>query len=177
METEGREIDEWLFEHLFRAHYADLCRYASRFLSDQQAVEDIVQSFFVALWENKNLSVTAENFLPYAYRAVYNRCLNYYKAELTKENFLTSLAEVWEKDTEEEEFPYKKEVRAALRKLPPKCQLVFRTYFYAGKDVETIAADMNMAVSTVRTHLKRAYAFLRQSLKHLLLFLCLFLFS
>ena len=78
--------------------------------------------FFVALWENKNLSVTAENFLPYAYRAVYNRCLNYYKAELTKENFLTSLAEEWENDTEEEEFPYKKEVRAALRKLPPKCQ-------------------------------------------------------
>ena len=108
METEGREIDEWLFEQLFRAHYADLCRYASRFLSDQQAVEDIVQSFFVALWENKHLSVTAENFLPYAYRAVYNRCLNYYKAELTKENFLTSLAEEWEKDTEEEEFPYKR---------------------------------------------------------------------
>lgn len=168
METEGREIDEWLFEQLFRAHYADLCRYASRFLSDQQAVEDIVQSFFVALWENKNLSVTAENFLPYAYRAVYNRCLNYYKAELTKENFLTSLAEEWEKDTEEEEFPYKKEVRAALRKLPPKCQQVFLLKCIRELKYKEIEEVTGISVNTVKYHLGEAFRIMREELKDLL---------
>ena len=36
----------YFFEQLFRMYYAELCRYASRYLSDKQIVEDIVQSFF-----------------------------------------------------------------------------------------------------------------------------------
>ena len=39
-------VNELLFEQLFRMYYAELCRYASRYLSDKQIVEDIVQSFF-----------------------------------------------------------------------------------------------------------------------------------
>ena len=41
-------VNELLFEQLFRMYYAELCRYASRYLSDKQIVEDIVQSFFIA---------------------------------------------------------------------------------------------------------------------------------
>ena len=40
-------VNELLFEQLFRMYYAELCRYASRYLSDKQIVEDIVQSFFL----------------------------------------------------------------------------------------------------------------------------------
>ena len=40
-------VNELLFEQLFRMYYAELCRYASRYLSDKQIVEDIVQSFFI----------------------------------------------------------------------------------------------------------------------------------
>lgn len=42
-------VDELLFEQLFRMYYADLCRYASRYLPDKQLVEDIVQNFFIAV--------------------------------------------------------------------------------------------------------------------------------
>lgn len=86
-------VNELLFEQLFRMYYAELCRYASRYLSDKQIVEDIVQSFFIAVWEKDGLTINEDNFLPYAYRSVYNRCLNYYKAELSKESFLASLVE------------------------------------------------------------------------------------
>ena len=86
-------VNELLFEQLFRMYYAELCRYASRYLSDKQIVEDIVQSFFIAVWEKDGLTINGDNFLPYAYRSVYNRCLNYYKAELSKESFLASLVE------------------------------------------------------------------------------------
>ena len=114
-------VNELLFEQLFRMYYAELCRYASRYLSDKQIVEDIVQSFFIAVWEKDGLTINEDNFLPYAYRSVYNRCLNYYKAELSKESFLASLVEEWNGQAEEEnDFRYKQEVREALRKLPPK---------------------------------------------------------
>ena len=95
-------VNELLFEQLFRMYYAELCRYASRYLSDKQIVEDIVQSFFIAVWEKDGLTINGDNFLPYAYRSVYNRCLNYYKAELSKESFLASLVEEWNGQAEEE---------------------------------------------------------------------------
>ena len=99
---------------------------------------------------------------------MYNRCLNYYKAELTKENFLTSLAEVWEKDTEEEEFPYKKEVRAALRKLPPKCQQVFLLKCIRELKYKEIAEVTGISVNTVKYHLGEAFRIMREELKDLL---------
>lgn len=102
-------VNELLFEQLFRMYYAELCRYASRYLSDKQIVEDIVQSFFIAVWEKDGLTINGDNFLPYAYRSVYNRCLNYYKAELSKESFLASLVEEWNGQAEEEnDFRYNK---------------------------------------------------------------------
>lgn len=169
MEAESRKIDERLFEQLFRAHYADLCRYASRFLANRQAAEDIVQSFFVALWENEGLTVDASNFLPYAYRAVYNRCLNYYKAELSKETFLALLAEEWGRDGGEEEFPYKKEVRAALRKLPPKCLHVFLLKCIRELKYKEIAEITGISVNTVKYHLGEAFRIMREELKDLLI--------
>lgn len=55
-------VNELLFEQLFRMYYAELCRYASRYLSDKQIVEDIVQSFFIAVWEKDGLTINGDNF-------------------------------------------------------------------------------------------------------------------
>ena len=48
-------VNELLFEQLFRMYYAELCRYASRYLSDKQIVEDIVQSFFYCRFGKKTV--------------------------------------------------------------------------------------------------------------------------
>jgi len=58
----GKMVNELLFEQLFRMYYAELCRYASRYLSDKQIVEDIVQSFFIAVWEKDGLTINGDNF-------------------------------------------------------------------------------------------------------------------
>ncbi len=64
---------------------------------------------FISIWEKKNLSVTSETFLPYAYRSIKNSCINYYKAEIIKEDFLTTLTEEWKDQlNEEEDFIYQR---------------------------------------------------------------------
>ena len=75
------DTDEKTFEKLFREHYSLLCNYANSIVCNEQAVEDIVQNFFIAVWEKKHLSITEDTFLPYAYRAIKNSCINYYKSE------------------------------------------------------------------------------------------------
>ena len=152
-------VDELLFEQLFRMYYADLCRYASRYLPDKQLVEDI---------EKENLTVNKENFLPYAYRSVYNRCLNYYKAELSKESFLASLLEEWDGQIEEDDdFPYKQEVREALRKLPPKCRQIFLLKCIKGLKYKEIADICGISVNTVKYHLGEAFRIMREELNGL----------
>ena len=158
-------VNELLFEQLFRMYYAELCRYASRYLSDKQIVEDIVQSFFIAVREKDGLTINRDNFLPYAYRSVYNRCLNYYKAELSKESFLASLVEEWNGQAEEEnDFRYKQEVREALRKLPPKCKQVFLLKCIKGLKYKEIAEVSGISVNTVKYHLGEAFRIMREEL-------------
>jgi RNA polymerase sigma-70 factor (ECF subfamily) len=43
--------DEQAFEYLFRLWYAPLVGYASRFISDKQEAENIVQMVFIKYWE------------------------------------------------------------------------------------------------------------------------------
>ena len=132
-------------------------------------IEDIVQSFFIAVWEKESLTITRENFLPYAYRSVYNRCLNYYKAELSKENFLASFLEEWTGETEEEkEFLYQQEVRDALRKLPPKCKQIFLLKCVKGLKYKEIAELTGISVNTVKYHLGEAFRIMREELNDLL---------
>ena len=52
------DTDEKTFEKLFREHYSLLCNYANSIVCNEQAVEDIVQNFFIAVWEKKHLSRT-----------------------------------------------------------------------------------------------------------------------
>jgi len=47
------DTDEKTFEKLFREHYSLLCNYANSIVCNEQAVEDIVQNFFIAVWEKK----------------------------------------------------------------------------------------------------------------------------
>ena len=160
--------DATLFENLFREHYPVLCTYAARYVVDSQVAEDIVQNFYIAIWEKKELSVTVDYFLPYAYRAVQNGCVNYFKAEITKENFLNSLAEEWSLQLEEEEdFIYKKEVREALNKLPQKCKSVFLLKCVAGLKYKEIAEVTGISVNTVKYHLGEAFRIMREELKDL----------
>lgn len=158
------------FEHLFRAHYTDLCRYAARYISDPQLVEDIVQGFFVAVWEKEaSLSVDVQNFLPYARRAVYNRCLNYYKAQMSKEHFLTLYLEEWHhSQTDAHDCPYKEEIHAAVRRLPPQCRKVFLLKCIKGLKYKEIAEITGISIHTVKYHIGEAFRILHRELAGLL---------
>ncbi len=101
-------MDILIFEAIFRLHYNDLCNYALRYIQNKDVAEDIVQNFFITIWE-KDIKLTEENILPYAYTAIRNGCINYYKSELIRENFLNEALEELEFQNEEEEpFLYPK---------------------------------------------------------------------
>ncbi len=161
-------IDKQVFEKLFRSYYSLLCNYANKYVDNSQVVEDIVQNFFIAVWENQNLSVTSESFLPYAYLSIKNACINYYKSEAVKKAFFISLAEEWQESLEQEDdFIYKKEIRLALGKLPEKCRNVFLLKCVKSLKYKEIAIVCNISVNTVKYHIGEAFRILKEELKNL----------
>ena len=172
-----RIADGPIFEKLFREYYSHLCNYTGQFIADSQTREDIVQVFFISVWEKEHLSVTRETFLPYAYRAIKNSCINYYKSEMIKEDFITILAEEWKDQlNEEEDFIYRKEVQQALQKLPEKCRNVFLLKCVTELKYKEIAEVSYISVNTVKYHLGEAFRIMREELKHLSFLFFLFFF-
>lgn len=167
--------DDQYFEKVFREYYSLLCNYAGKYIVDSQVCEDIAQDFFITIWEKKHLSVTADSFLPYAYRAIKNSCINYYKVEMVKENYMAVLTREWsERLEEEEEFIYKKEVREALSKLPEKCRKVFLLKCVSGLKYKEIAEVTGISVHTVKYHITEAFCIMREELEGLALLLFFF---
>lgn len=168
-------MDKQTFEQLFRENYSLLCTYACRFVADKQIAEDIVQNFFIALWEKRHLSVTADNFLPYGYRSVKNGCINYIKLEIIMDDFYSTLISEWRDQVEENaDFPHKKEIRDALQKLPEKCRRVFLLKCVRGLKYKEIAEVAGISVNTVKYHLGEAFRIMREELKHLSFLFLLF---
>lgn len=160
--------DEQVFEKLFREYYAGLCNYAGRFIIDQQVAEDIVQNYFITIWEKKQLPVTEHTFLPYSYRAIKNSCINYYKSEIIRDDFYSTLMLEWKEQLEEEsDFIHKEEVQAALRKLPEKCRNVFLLKCITGLKYKEIAELSDISVNTVKYHLGEAFSIMREELKNI----------
>ena len=56
--------NEQIFEKLFRDHYSLLCNYACRYIADSQVAEDIVQTFFISIWEKKHLLRKSFSLMP-----------------------------------------------------------------------------------------------------------------
>ena len=60
-------------ETLFRTYYRPLCLYALHYLGDPEAVEDVVQESFTALWRQENPVANGKAWL---YSAVRNRSID-----------------------------------------------------------------------------------------------------
>ena len=74
-----RAGNEQAFESLFREHYAVLCAFSRKFVTDPDAAEEIVQDLFLGLWEKRADLMPTLSLRSYLFAAVRNSCLNHLK--------------------------------------------------------------------------------------------------
>lgn len=155
------------FEMLFKKHYKFLVLVAFQLTKDEDASEDIVQDFFISFWNRRNEVQIESTFQSYATRAVKNLSLNFLKkqplsVEITDQN----QKEVQTDYLEEEEALHLKEsadekVLGLVNLLPEDRKKVFLQYVVDGLSYADIAKANNISINTVKTQMKRAYAFLK----------------
>jgi RNA polymerase sigma-70 factor (ECF subfamily) len=156
------------FEALFKSYYAPLVVYACRFVTETDIAREIVQDFFVRLYE-KRLTLTIDTSIKsYLYRSVYNSCINYINQRAIQDKHLKNIdMEKVDEDNLENEInriEMQQKIYEVIETLPAKCRRIFKMNRLEGLKNEEIAVKLNLSKRTVETQISKALKTLRLKL-------------
>lgn len=170
------------FQQLYGRYYKVMMLYALKMTDDRDAAEDLVQSVFLALWENRETFNDEAAVRSYLYLTVRRRIIDqvrHARVEGKYKNFvLKGAGDVSTAEEDEEVFTNEvyRRLFDAINELPPRQRELFLLYMQGKKNAE-IAQVMNITVETIRVQKKRALKTLREKMNDtvelfLLLLLC-----
>lgn len=152
-------------EYLYREYYRPLVLWADTFLDDMGVAEDLVQEFFIRIWERRMLEgLRSDNLKGYLYAGVRNRALNCLdKNEPLRRVGQAALpAAIWEEyDSFEDEVVEK--VKAAVEKLPERSRQVVKSVYLENMKYREVAEKYQISIATVKTLIVLALKTLRKN--------------
>lgn len=164
-----KKSDRLAFEKIYLKYWDKLFSSVYKRVRNMQIAEEIVQDFFVYLWEKREAIVVHTSFEAYIHTAVRYQVLNYLQKELTRNNYKASLIikETYNNETLEQVLvnELNKIIEEEISQLPDKCQHVFRLSRQQGLNTKQIAEKLQISNKTVENHLTKALKILRVNLK------------
>jgi RNA polymerase sigma-70 factor (ECF subfamily) len=165
-----KKSDEKAFEILFHKYYGHLCLFATKIINDDVAAEEIVQDFFVKLWEKKDHLFIETSVKNYVFRSVKNLCLNFIQHNKTKLLYAQIvISEVENQFTDDNNYPepdLQVKIEESINSLPEKRREIFRLSRQEGLKYHEIANKLNISIKTVETQMSLAMKTLRDKLKN-----------
>ncbi len=148
-----------VYEELFTNYYPILMRFAEGYVFRKDVCEDIVQDFFVWLWENRatlNMEVSLQS---YFYQSIKNKCLDYLKHLRVKDKYRVLFIQASvnaEMDSEEEnEDDLYRKMDDIINQMPTQMAEIIKAKYFKSLKTEEIASNYNISVNTVKTQLAR----------------------
>lgn len=161
--------DEKAFEILFHKYYRFLCSFATKIINDDASAEEIVQDFFVKLWEKREQLIIETSIQNYLFRSVKNHCINYLQHNKTKVRYAQKIiSEVESNYSDNDSFPeieLAKKIEESINSLPEKRKEIFMLSRQEGLKYHEIAEKLNISIKTVETQMSIAIKSLRDKLK------------
>jgi RNA polymerase sigma-70 factor (ECF subfamily) len=166
-----------VFNDIFNSHYHDLCRYAYLFVKDELAAEEIVEECFFRLWQNRNKFKINISLKSYLLKTVHNISLNYLQHLNVIKNYKELQISIQENKeilySEFESSPlqvlqykeFEDTLNAVIDNLPTQQKKIFRMNRFQGKKYREIADELEISITTVKTHMSTALQYLREQLK------------
>lgn len=158
--------DRSSYKKVFHLYYKSLSLFAIKFIPGRDALEDLVQETFVALWEKRNDFNSEAAIKSYLYTTLKNKCLNYLRHLKTVNKYAENYT-LLENTTDFSKAMIKEETLRlfyqAIDSLNEHARKVILLTLEGYKRDE-IAEEMSITVDTVKYHKKKA----TQRLKELL---------
>jgi RNA polymerase sigma-70 factor (ECF subfamily) len=158
--------DKEAFEAVFKKYYKLLNVSAFYILQDEMEAEDIVQGFFVDLWEKQLFTGINSSLKAYLTTAIRNRCLKKVESATRVQKKLVDYKYTLTEVEEEEEtpvpeiYPEKMLADLSIQRLQ-----AFNLVHYENKKYKDAALEMGISINSLKTHLKLAIKTLKEGLK------------
>ncbi|WP_294140815.1 sigma-70 family RNA polymerase sigma factor [uncultured Sanguibacteroides sp.] len=152
---------------LYHDYYEPLVLWADTIVKDMNLAEDVVQEFFIRLWEKKLYEHLKQKHLKsYLYTSVRNLALRKLQTKNKIENLpdISLVEKVWE-DADHTHDELIKHIMDEIQKLPPRSRKILECVHLKNMKYAEVAEEMGVSVSTVKTLLVRCVKSLRQSME------------
>lgn len=157
-----RRHDEGALRELFRRYYIRLGEFPHSLLRRRDLAQEAVSNVFVNVWQRREKLEITTSVQSYLFTAVGNQARNIRKGEskyaaISLDQVPASeLVDVPGVDSDVLYREYIKEINAALMRLPPQRELVFRLSRLEGLRYREIARTLGLSPHTVQNHMIHA---------------------
>lgn len=156
--------DETGLQYFFDTYYRPLCLYAIRLTGDEGFSSEMASEAFYQTWQQRSQFTAAASIRAYLYTVVKNGCSKFLLKKAKGKNEDHPLLLTPEK-TAYESIVFAETIRhlhQAMGELPRQCRSVLRSLYIEGKSVSETAKDMQLKVSTVKSHKRHGLDLLRR---------------
>ncbi len=167
-----KSSNQGVFEMVFKYYYSGLVVYADLILKNIPLSEDIVQTVFMKLWENRQ-SLEIRSFRSYLIQCVKNSCIDHLRNQQVKSKY-----KVHNEDFQQVELPedlwtkneLEELIHQVIDKLSPRCREIFILSRVDNLKIAEIAEKLQLSGRTVETQISKALKIFRVELAEYLIF-------
>ena len=165
------------FSLLFQTYYTDLVLFCGNFIKDKDSCEDIVQSIFLKLWnERKNIQIET-SLKSYLLKAVRNSCFDEFRhLEIVRQyesDYENPVLDCYDTENYVLYSDLYDHLRYALEQVPEQYREAFVMNRFEGLKYREIALKLNVSERTVEVRVSKALEILRKQLKDFFMLLLL----
>jgi RNA polymerase sigma-70 factor, ECF subfamily len=162
--------DKKSFEQLFKLYYAPLCLFSHKFIADNDECEEIVQGFFMKLWDKREKIEINTSVKNYLFSSVRNSCFNYLKHKKIHNLYQKQVLQGYEDPQNDYSYFFLEadlyeKIDNAISELPDRRREIFVLSREKGLKYKEIAEQMGLSIKTVEAQMGSALKTLREKLK------------
>lgn len=152
---------------LFERYYRPLVLYAGALISDDSMAEDLVQEFFVRLWEDDYLaSIEVKALSSYLFSSVKNSCYTYtHKKDVLRVRVDYTSVDVVADTAASLSQEIVDRVTEVINRMPEQTGKVVDCVLMRDMKYQDAADELNVSLNTVKTLLRNGMRILREELK------------
>lgn len=170
------------FTVLFRKYYKDLVLFGGIFIKDKECCEDIVQSVFLRLWENRASFEITTSLRSFLLQSVRNGCLDtirHLQVVRDHENYSVWMEKMYNLETENYVLytELSDKLHVAINALPIDCKTIFEMNKIEGLKYKEIALQLSITERTVELRIVKALKLLRENLSDYFVLLLFYLLN
>ena len=163
-QVEHRGDDQLEFESAVRDHQGLVYSMAYHFLGNRAIAEELAQDVFLSLYRNFPNIKSGAHLVFWLRKVTSHRCLDYIRGQKRRAHL--SLEEVREKPlSHQDPDPFiSSHLRRMVISLPEKARMVVVLRYQEDLTPTEIAEILEMPVNSVKSHLRRSLALLREKM-------------